>query len=72
MGRWPAYKSPAELLEQARGLRINISQVSEEGVSCAVAARRAGIWLQENQAALNSSNAYVEQKGLPLGKHRNF
>jgi len=62
----------AELLEQARGLRINISQASQEGVSRAVATKQAAIWLQENQAALDSSNAYVEQNDLPLVKHRNF
>lgn len=62
----------AGLLEQARGLKINISQASEEGVSRAVAAKQAAMWLQENQAALDSSNAYVEQNGLPLDKHRKF
>lgn len=62
----------ADLLEQARGLRINISQASEEGVSRAVAVKQAAIWLQENQAALDSSNTYVEQHGLPLVKHQNF
>ncbi len=62
----------AELLAQARRLQINISQASEEGVLRAVVARQAAIWLQENQSALDSSNAYVEQNGLPLVKHRNF
>lgn len=62
----------ADLLEQAKALRINISQASEEGVSRAVAARLAAVWLQENQAALDSSNAYVDKNGLPLARHRNF
>lgn len=62
----------AELLDKARSLRINISQASEEGVARAVAARQAAQWLEENQAALDSSNAYVERNGLPLGMHRNF
>jgi len=62
----------AELLEQARGLKINISHAAQEGVSRAVAAKQAAIWLQENQAALDSSNAYGDQNGLPLIKHRNF
>lgn len=29
-------------------------------------------WLQENKAALESSNAYVKAQGLPLGKYQNF
>lgn len=62
----------AELLDKARSLRINISQASEEGVARAVAAKQAAQWLEENQAALDSSNAYVERNGLPLGMHRNF
>ncbi len=62
----------SELLEQARALKINISQASEEGLSRAVAAKQAALWIQYNQAALNSSNAYVDKSGLPLAKHRNF
>jgi len=62
----------AVLLERAMSLNINISQASEEGLSRAVAAKQAAMWLQDNQAALDSSNAYVEKHGLPLAKHRNF
>jgi len=62
----------ARLLAQAKALRINISQASEEGVRLAVAARQAAQWLEANQAALDNSNAYVERQGLPLARHRNF
>ena len=62
----------AVLLEHAKSLGINISKASEEGLSRAVAARQEAIWLQSNQAALESSNAYVDRNGLPLAKHRNF
>jgi len=62
----------AELLAQARALKVNISQASEEGLSRAVAIKKAAVWLQQNQAALDSSNAYVESNGLPLAKHRKF
>jgi antitoxin CcdA len=62
----------AALLEHAKILRINISQASEDGLARAVAAKRADIWLQDNQAALESSNAYVDRNGVPLAKHRNF
>lgn len=60
------------LLEQAKSLGINISQASEQGLSRSVAAKRAAIWLHNNQAALESSNAYVDRNGLPLARHRNF
>ena len=62
----------AVLLERARSLNINVSQACEEGLSRAVAAKQAAMWLQDNQVALDSSNAYVEKQGLPLAKHRNF
>ena len=45
----------ARLLAQAKALRINISQASEEGVRLAVAARQAAQWLEANQAALDAS-----------------
>ncbi len=62
----------AGLLDHAKRLGINISKASEEGLSRAVAARQEAIWLQSNQAALESSNAYVDRNGIPLAKHRTF
>jgi antitoxin CcdA len=62
----------ANLLTEAKALNVNVSQAAEAGLAAAVAERRAALWLQVNQAALESSNAYVEQNGLPLAKHRQF
>ena len=62
----------AGLLEHAKKLGINISKASEEGLSRAVADKQEAIWLQLNQAALESSNVYVDRNGIPLAKHRNF
>jgi antitoxin CcdA len=62
----------AALLAEAKALRINVSQAAETGLSRAVAERRAELWLAANRDALESSNAYVEQNGLPLARHRNF
>ena len=61
-----------ELVAEARALGINVSQAAEYGIEAAVAAHRQQRWLAENVAALESSNAYVEQHGLPLSRHRNF
>ena len=60
------------LLAEAKALRINVSQAAEAGVAKAVAEKRAEQWVQENRAAFESSNAYVEKHGLPLAKYRMF
>lgn len=60
------------LLTEAKELRINISQAAEAGLAKAVAEKRAELWVQENREAFESSNAYVEKHGLPLGKYRMF
>lgn len=60
------------LLAEAKTLRINVSKAAEAGLAYAVAEKQAELWLQKNQAALDSSNAYVERHGLPLAKYRGF
>ncbi|MDP2825494.1 MAG: type II toxin-antitoxin system CcdA family antitoxin [Sulfuritalea sp.] len=60
------------LLAEARALDVNISRAAESGLARAIAERRAELWLGENRVALESSNAYVEQNGLPLAKYRSF
>lgn len=60
------------LLLEAKSLRINISKAAEAGLAGAVAERRAELWREANKAALESSNAYVEQYGLPLARYRSF
>jgi antitoxin CcdA len=62
----------AQLLAEARALDVNISRAAEQGLARAIAERRTALWLEENQAALESSNAYVEQHGLPLAQYRGF
>ena len=60
------------LVAQARALGINISQAAEVGIAAEVARRRTERWLAENRDALESSNAFVEQHGLPLARYRGF
>ncbi|EEE35960.1 conserved hypothetical protein [Rhodobacteraceae bacterium KLH11] len=60
------------LLKEARVLKVNLSRAAEEGVRAAVAAAKAEQWKAENAAALQSSNAYVEEHGLPLDSFRQF
>ena len=60
------------LVAEARQLGINISQASTAGLQQAVSAARAKRWLEENRSALDSSNAFVEEHGLPLQSLRQF
>jgi antitoxin CcdA len=53
-------------------LGVSISQASNRGLEEAVKKARAEKWLEENKAALESSNAWVEANGLPLEKYRLF
>lgn len=62
----------AALVEEAKELGINISLAAAWGLEQAVAKVRAERWLDENSAALNSYNEYVEKNGLPLEKRRLF
>ena len=60
------------LLAQAKVLGINVSQAAEEGVAAAVARRWREQWLQENAAAIQSYNEFVEEHGMVLEKYRLF
>jgi antitoxin CcdA len=60
------------LVEEAKELGVNISLAAAWGLEQAVAKTRAERWLEENKAALDASNAFVEAHGLPLAKHRLF
>jgi len=60
------------LVGEARELGVNISKASTEGLEKAVSEARAARWLEQNQSALESSNAYVEAHGLPLHAMRQF
>jgi len=62
----------AALLEQARSLDINLSATFEASLREAVRKRKAAEWLEENRAALQSSNEWVENNGLPLAQYRRF
>lgn len=61
-----------ELLSEARHYKINISRAAEIGIAQALAAAKSMDWKEENRAALQSSNAYVEANGLPLDRYRQF
>jgi antitoxin CcdA len=60
------------LVTEAKLLGINISRACEMGLIDQIAKENGRIWRQENASALESSNSYVEQHGLPLSHHRRF
>ena len=60
------------LLSEAKALKINVSKAAEAGLVIALAEKRSELWLEENRAALDSSNSYFEQHGLPLAQYRGF
>ena len=63
---------PDSLLQEAKALKINVSQACERGLSAAVAEARAQKFLTENREAMDAWNAHVERHGLPLAAHRQF
>lgn len=60
------------LAAEARELGVTVSHAAEAGLAAVVSLRRQERWLAENRAALESSNDYVQQHGLPLARYRNF
>jgi antitoxin CcdA len=60
------------LLLEAKSLDINISGAAEAGIQKALIEYKKALWLRENQAAIESSNNYVSENGLPLYQFRNF
>ncbi|OIQ88031.1 post-segregation antitoxin CcdA [mine drainage metagenome] len=63
---------PESLLQEARQLKINLSQACERGLAAEVSEAKAQRWQQENQAAIDDWNAYVEEHGVPLAEYRQF
>lgn len=61
-----------ELLQEAKGLGINISRAAEIGLREAVRAAKAAEWQRENAMAIKSANAWVAANGLPLARYRQF
>ncbi len=62
----------SKLLSDAKALNVNLSRAAEEGVRAAVIQARKEQWLSENAGALESSNTFIERRGLPLERYRKF
>jgi antitoxin CcdA len=59
-----------ELLDEARRLRINLSDTLERRLSSIVRAEREKRWLEENRGAIESINSFIERHGLLASRLR--
>jgi len=62
----------AELVREGRELGLNLSRAAEEGIARAVKAEKERRWREENAEALEASNRWVKEHGLPLAQYRMF
>lgn len=60
------------LIGQAKELDVNVSRAAEAGIAKAVADEKARRWKEENRAAIEAWNEWVEENGLPLAEYRQF
>ena len=62
----------ARLLEEAKALGINVSRACESGLAVRIKEAKTKAWKEENRAAIEAANDYVEKHGLPLSRDRQF
>jgi antitoxin CcdA len=60
----------ADLLDEARRLRINISDTLERRLRMIVKVEREKLWLEENREAIASINSFIDQHGLLASRLR--
>ncbi len=59
-----------DLVGEAKALGLNLSQACETGLAATVKAERERRWKEENRAAIDSWNRWLEKNGLPYGDLR--
>ena len=59
-----------ELLDEARRLRINISETLEHRLRNIVRTEQEKRWLEENREAIASINSFIDRHGLLASKLR--
>nr|WP_299380526.1 type II toxin-antitoxin system CcdA family antitoxin [uncultured Halomonas sp.] len=62
----------SDLLAKSRALNINLSATLEEALKQRLAATEADKWADENRAAINAYNAFVEKNGCFGDEFREF
>ena len=62
----------AELLQEAKELKINLSATLEKTLTTEIAKRKRELWIKNNKAALENCNAHTEKHGLFSDDYRVF
>ena len=62
----------ADLLEEARARKINLSQTLETALVVELKKQREAEWLEQNKAAIEAYNRHVEKHGLFSDRYRTF
>jgi antitoxin CcdA len=60
------------VVEAARGVGLNLSQVCEAALRQASKKELERRWQEENREAIEAWNVWIEENGLPLAKYRQF
>jgi len=60
------------LVSDARALGIDVSRACEEGLESEIRRERIRRWQQENEAAFDAWNKFVDRNGVPLAEYRKF
>ena len=60
----------AELLDEARRMRINVSETLERRLRTIVRAEHEKRWLEENRQAIASINSFIDRHGLLASRLR--
>ena len=62
----------ADLLEEARARKINLSQTLEVALAAELKKRHETEWLEQNKAAIEAYSRHVEKHGLFSDRYRTF
>ncbi|MFN6960784.1 MAG: type II toxin-antitoxin system CcdA family antitoxin [Rhodocyclaceae bacterium] len=62
----------ADLLEEARAYKINLSQTLEAALQAELKKEKERRWREENRAAIEAYNRFIEKHGLLSDRYRNF
>jgi antitoxin CcdA len=61
-----------EVAAEARELGLNMSRLAEEAIVQAAKAERGRRWKEENRAAIEAYNAFIDRHGVPFAQYRKF
>lgn len=62
----------ADLLEEARAYKINLSKTLETALIHELKKEKERRWREENRAAIEAYNRYIERYGLLSDRYRTF